>query len=185
METFLHFIVLGFTCRSSILPSSAVSITEHLAKDGIIKNLKHLKVYSFPYEGYTANINSVKSYYKHNMELLKPEVWKELFFNNGYIYTRSRDQSSAKYLKSSSVKNSLIANGCVIAGNVENSILFRGVKVHEGVVVRNSIIMQNCEIEKNAVLEHIILDKDSRVTSGRHLEGSEGYPVVIEKKVVI
>lgn len=154
-------------------------------KDGLIKNLDKLKVYGYQHPGYVARIHSVQSYYKHSLDLLKPEIWQELFLKSGRIYTKVKDEAPAKYNESSQVSNVLVANGCVVAGKVENSILFRGVKVHKGAYIRNSIIMQKTEIGENAVIEDVICDKDVRVTKGKRLKGELSYPLVIKKGMVI
>ena len=88
-------------------------------------------------------------------------------------------------MKNSRVNNSLTANGCGVDGNVENSILFRQVKIHKGASVKNCIIMQNCEIGENVILENVIIDKDCHITKGKELRGSKDYPLIIEKKKVI
>ncbi|TDT51370.1 glucose-1-phosphate adenylyltransferase subunit GlgD [Fonticella tunisiensis] len=154
-------------------------------KNGIIENIGKLKIYGFKFDGYVAHVNSIQDYYRYSMELLNTDKWHEIFFKNGRIYTKAMDNGPAKYMKGSTVKNSLIANGCIIEGNVENSILFRKVKVHKGAQIKNSIVMQNCEIGEEAILENVILDKDSKITKGRHITGSDGFPIVIEKKTVI
>lgn len=154
-------------------------------KDGIINNIKKLKIGTFSFKGYVANITSVENYYRCSMELLKSEVWKELFYKNGYIYTKAGDQPPAKYMKNSSVNNSLTANGCGIDGYVENSILFRKVQIHKGAILKNCIIMQNCEIGENVTLENAIVDKDCIITEWKELRGSKEYPLLIEKKKVI
>lgn len=156
-----------------------------LIKNGTIKNLGKLKVYGYEYKGYLANVDCIQDYYRHNMELLKGDVWKEIFFKAGRIYTKAMDQAPAKYAETASVHNSLVANGCTVGGTLEGSILFRKVKIHKGAIVRNSIIMQNCEIEEGAVLENVIVDKDCRITKGKHLSGSEAYPLIIQKKSVV
>lgn len=154
-------------------------------KDGIINNIKKLQIDAYPFGGYVANINSVENYYKCSMELLKPDIWRELFFENGYIFTKAGDQPPAKYMKNSKVSNSLTANGCGIDGVVENCILFRKVKIHKGAIVTNCIVMQNSEIGENVVLENVIVDKDCCITEGKKLRGSIDYPLIIEKKKVI
>lgn len=154
-------------------------------KDGVIKSIKKLRVYSYEFTGYVAHINSVNSYYKHNMELLDGNIRGDLFTKSNPIYAKARDQAPAKYLKGSRVCNSLISNGCIIEGQVEGSILFRSVKVNKGAVVKNCIVMTDCIIEENAVLENAIMDKNVRITAGKHILGSIDYPVVIEKKALI
>lgn len=157
----------------------------NVARDCFIKNLTNLKMYGYPFGGYLACVNSVQRYFEHSRELLNPEVWQELFFANGSIYTKVKDEAPAKYQQDAAVQYSLVANGSVIAGKVENSILFRGVKVHKGARVVNSIIMQKGEIGPGAVLENVICDKDVKITAGKRLKGELNHPVVIGKGTVV
>lgn len=154
-------------------------------KDVLVRNLDKLKIYGFQYDGYLANIDSIQSYFKHNLELFDPENFYELFQHNGKIYTKVRDEVPAKYGENAKAENSLVADGCIINGQVENCVLFRGVKVAEGAVVKNSVIMQDAEIQEKVVLENVILDKDVIIRKGKHLVGQECYPVVIRKGAVI
>ena len=154
-------------------------------RDCIARNINYLKIYGYEYKGYMANIHSVKTYYKYSMQLLDTNIAKELFYKAGLIYTSIKDQPPVKYASDSCVKNSLIANGCVINGYVENSILFRGVYVEKGAVVKNSIIMQNCIIQQGSDINNMILDKGVRITPKRQLMGAEDYPMVIEKTVIL
>jgi glucose-1-phosphate adenylyltransferase len=156
-----------------------------LVKDVLIKNVGNLKMYGYPYKGYTARVDCVKNYYRHNMELLKPEKWEELFFKSGLVYTKVKDEAPAKYKENARASNTMIANGCIIEGQVENSILFRGVKVHKGAYIKNSIIMQKCEIAENAIIENVICDKNVCITKGRWLKGETNYPFVVEKGSII
>ncbi|MEG6615654.1 glucose-1-phosphate adenylyltransferase subunit GlgD [Peptococcaceae bacterium 1198_IL3148] len=156
-----------------------------LIKDGFIKNISMLNIYGYPHHGYTAKINSLVNYYRHSMDLLNPDIWQELFFKPGLIYTKVKDETPARYKRNSNVNNSIIANGCIIEGTVINSILFRGVKVHKGAVVKDSIIMQMSEIERNALVEYVITDKEVLITSGKQIRGDQNFPFLIEKKIVV
>ncbi len=154
-------------------------------KDGLIKNLSQLNIYGYCFNGYVASINSLQAYYKHSMELLDPNIWEELFFRSGLIYTKVKNEAPAQYGHKAKVSNCLVANGCMIDGTVENSILFRGVRIQKGVHIKGSILMQRSEIKENAMLEGVILDKDVVITEGKHLLGDPGYPLVIGKKTVL
>ncbi|MDF2544481.1 MAG: glgD [Herbinix sp.] len=154
-------------------------------KDILIKKLDKLKIYGYPYEGYLAKIDSIRSYFKHNMELFNLKNFYELFHNAGLIYTKVKDEVPAKYGINARAVNSLVADGSVIEGQIENCIVFRGVRIEEGAVIKNSIIMQNTEIQEKAILENVILDKEVIIRKGRRLIGQENYPVVIRKKAVI
>ena len=150
------------------------------SKDVIIKQLSNLRIFSYNFEGYYAGIDSVSAYFKHNMELLQKDVRDELFSGRD-IYTKVRDSAPSKYGAEAEVKNSLVSDGCEIEGTVENSILFRGVRVGKGSVVRNSIVMQDSVISEGASIDCVITDKNVVITSKRHLAGCESLPYIIQK----
>ena len=154
-------------------------------KDGLIRNLGSLKIYGYPFNGYVAVINSVFGYYRHSLALLQPEVWQNLFQRDNPVYTKIKDEAPTNYRQGAKAANSMVANGCVIEGTVENSILFRGVHVLPGATVRNSIIMQKCEVGQGATLDTVILDKDVRIGPGRAIKGETAYPIIIRKGTVI
>lgn len=153
----------------------------------IMKHLDRLVVHGHRYRGYLGIIDTLERYYHHSMNMLNPLVWKELFVqgDGGLIYTKIKDEPPAYYSPGSKVSNSLVANGCVIEGSVENSILFRGVHVHPGAHVRNSIVMQAGQIFDGSVIEHAILDKDVIIHANRTLSGHPAVPFVAGKRKVI
>lgn len=153
--------------------------------DCIYKNIKDLFVNAYEFKGYLSYINSIQSYYKTNMDILNLDVNKELFFNNGLIYTKVMDEAPTKYFDNTKVKNSLIANGCIIKGNVNDSVISRRVVIHEGATVKNSIIMQGCEIKANAKLSNVIIDKNNIIQENVELKGDKDFPLVIEKKALL
>jgi len=157
----------------------------HFFFDGIKANLTKLNVQYFSYEGYSAFINSVESFYRQNMNLLKPENYKALFFKNQFVQTKISNEPPAKYRKGATVSDSMLANGSVIDGEISNSVIFRGVKVSQGASVKNSIIMQRCTIEKDVYLENVILDKDVHITAGQKFIGSKEKPFVVAKRKTI
>ena len=85
----------------------------------------------------------------------------------------------------SNVSGSLIANGARVHGTVINSVIFRGVTVARGAVVRNSIVMQDADVGEKAELDHCIIDKNAAIRAGGRLIGPETYPIVISKNVTI
>ena len=143
-----------------------------------------LKVYGYEFTGFRRRIETVKSYYQANMDLLDAGVRSELFSSQP-VYTKVRDEVPAKYAPGSKVKNSLVADGCIIEGTVENSILFRGVHVGRGAVVKDSIIMQDSDIGANVELENVIFDKAVTIRANGRLIGEKQYPVVIGKNTTL
>ena len=157
----------------------------HLLEDGIIGNLKKLNVNAFPEEGFLSLIDSVDNFYRRNMALLQPSIWGKLFFQPGLIYTKVKDEPPTRYTEHAQVKNSLLANGCFIEGRVENSILFRGVRIHKGAYVKDSIIMQRSVVGENARVEQAILDKEVKITPNKTVQGNAHAPLVIEKRITV
>ena len=153
-------------------------------KHCLIRGLDNLKIFGFCHNGYVARISSLSNYFQHNMELLNPVVWRELFSSNGLIYTKVKDEPPSKYIGEAKVTNSLVAGGCIIEGRVENSILFRGVTVRKGVHIKNSIVMQKSIIDSGVKLEQVICDKNVHITAKRHLKGDIRYPLVVKKGMV-
>lgn len=154
-------------------------------KEILQKKLEELYIMSYEVTDYVAVIDRIPIYFKRSMELLDPKVRQELFYKHSTILTKVKDSVPTKYKDGASVKNSIIADGCVIDGTVENSVLFRSVKVAKGAVIKNSIIMEDSIIMENAELNYTITDKDVIIQSGRKLSGYETYPMVVVKGKVI
>ena len=148
--------------------------------DVLSRQINSLKIYRYDFKGYYAVIDSMATYFKYNMELLDKTVRNSLFGDRD-VYTKVRDSAPSKYGAEAMVKNSLISDGCEIEGSVENSILFRGVKVEKGAVVKNCILMQDCIIGANASLNCVITDKNVVIASKRTLSGCEALPYHIQK----
>lgn len=151
------------------------------AKDIIIRKLGILNVRGYKFEGYWRSMSSIPLFYKCNMEMIDPAVTKELFEDDGKVFTKVKDETPTKYNEEAQVKESIVADGCIIEGEVYNSVLSRGVNVGKGTVIRNSIIMQDTEIGENVSLDYVILDKDVKVNDGKILRGEQSHPVIVGK----
>jgi len=146
---------------------------------------KYYKVHGFECMDKIWVLDSVDSYFKTNMDFLDPVNRARIFDRNKPVWTKLRDEMPAYYAVDSSVSNSLIADGCVIEGQVENSILFRGVYIKKGAMVKNSIVMQDALIQQNAEIQNCILDKQVNVRENVRLVSSATYPIVISKNSTI
>jgi len=146
---------------------------------------KEFKIFGYKYEGYYSQIDSLISYHKANMDLMDLENRTSVFKAERPIYTKIRDEAPAKYGLEACVTNSLIADGCVIEGSVENCVLFRGVKVKKGAVIKNSIIMRDSVINEKCEINYVIADKLVTVGSYRTLLGTEDYPVFVGKSASV
>lgn len=166
--------------KEAVEKSNALTI-----RQAIINNKEKLKIGTYGVDGHVEVIRDLTSYYEANMNLLNKDIYHELFYDKHLIFTKSKDEPSTLYKESSRVKNSLIANGCIIEGQVENSILFRGVKVGANSIIRNSIIIQKTEIGNDAVVVNVISDKYGRVENEVTVVGNAKQPYVIKKGLTI
>ncbi len=149
-------------------------------------NLHEIKVIGYEYKGYFAYMDSVESYFAKNMELLCPEVREKLFkCPDRPIYTSIKDSPPTKYGNNAKIANSIIADGCIIEGTVENSILFRGVFVGKDTVVRNSIIMEDSVCGENSSLNYIVADKNVTLRNECMLSGQHSHPFYIKKGSIV
>jgi glucose-1-phosphate adenylyltransferase len=141
-----------------------------------------LKLRGWIWNGFAAQIRSVQEYYDRSMQLLDPAVRAELFCRERPIRAKSADKSSAYLAPEGRCRNSLVADGCYVAGTVENSILFPGVRVEEGTHVQNCILFKDSVVREGAELTYVIADKRVEILPGRQLRGQDTYPLVIAKE---
>lgn len=153
-------------------------------RDVLAKDIDKLNIRGYKFEGYQACISDMKSYFHENMKLLDDANLDALFSGNP-IYTKIRDDNPTRYIDGATAKNALVADGCVIEGDIENCILFRGVKVAKGAKVKNCVLMQDTIIEEGAELEYVITDKNVDVTAGKKLQGTDTFPVFVAKKQIV
>lgn len=154
-------------------------------KDVLLANINSLKISAYEYKGFVGRVDSIKSYYDNSMLMLDENIRRQLFGGDNLIYTKVKDQVPTKYGENANVSDSLIADGCRIDGTVENSIIFRGVTIGKGTVVRNSIIMQNTVINENCDLENVVIDKECALHPLKRLIGQPNYPIILPKRTVI
>mgnify|MGYP001622897265 FL=1 len=154
-------------------------------RDFIQRNIGQYRFHGYEFTGYIHSICSMNDYFEANMELMDPKVRAELFNSARPIYTKVRDDMPARYGLGSEISNSLVADGCVIEGTVENCVLFRGVHIGKGAHVRNCVIMQDTQIGENCKLDYVIMDKDVTIKDERSLMGFQSYPVFISKASVV
>lgn len=154
-------------------------------KDILLKNIKKLNIGAFPVNGFCKVIDSLQGYFEANFSLLEPENYKALFCCGRPVYTKVYDDMPTVYGLGSDVANSLIADGCIIEGEVENCIIFRDCRVEKDAVVKNSILMPHGFIAQGAAVNYCIADKAVAVRSGKTLSGADSYPVYIGKNIHI
>jgi len=154
-------------------------------RDYLMANTKYFNLVGYQYTGYLKCINSIRQYYYTNMELIDHITAKQLFNKLWPIFTKTQDNAPAFYSANAKVKNSLVANGCVIQGKVENCIIGRGVKIKRGASIKNSIILPHAIIGSDARVEYAIVDKAAKVLTVKDVVGSEDNLVYVRRRDVV
>ncbi|MCL2514199.1 MAG: glucose-1-phosphate adenylyltransferase subunit GlgD [Oscillospiraceae bacterium] len=153
--------------------------------DIIQKNVRRLRIYGYPVPERSYVVDGLQAYYDISLSLLEKETRSCLFLPERPVLTKVRDDMPVIYGINCDIKNSLVADGCIIDGEVENSVLFRGVKVAKDAVVKNSVVMQGGFIGEGAVINCAIMDKDVTVKPRKTISGAEDYPIYVGKGIVI
>lgn len=181
----LDVIVLSKSLLRTLIENAVSRNYTSLSADVFQREVANYVICGYNVTGYAEIIDSLQTYISANMKLLDSNVRHDLFRGKHQVYTKVRNEMPAKYGLDSSVSNSLISDGCIIEGTVINSVLFRGVKVGKGSVVRNCVLMQSTDVGDSVTLDYVCTDKNVKITPGRTLSGSEMYTVYIRKGSVV
>ena len=152
----------------------------YFERDILAPRLEKYNIRGYKYDGYYARICGLKGYFDENMKLLDDENLDALF-TGGQIYTKIRDDNPTRYINGCKTKNNLVADGCVIEGDVENCVLFRGVKIAKGAKIRNSVLMQDTVVKAGARLDYVVTDKNVTIEVGQELKGTDTQPFYVAK----
>ncbi len=171
------------TLLIDLVAKAATESKYDFEREVLSKKLDELKVAAYRFDGYYARISDMKAYFDENLRLLNEENLDALFSEP--VYTKLRDDNPTRYHDGAKVKNVMAADGCCIEGEVENCVLFRGVKIGKGAVVKNCVLMQDTLVEDGAKLEYIITDKNAQITAGQELKGTDSFPVFVAKHQVV
>ena len=149
-------------------------------RDVLIRYKSVKRIYGYKIDSYWSNIASVDSYYRTNMDFLKPEVRDYFFRQYPEVHSKVDDLPPAKYNPGSEVKNSLVSAGSIINGYVENSLIFKNVFVGENCVIRNSIVLNDVYLGDNVHLENCIVESRDTIRANTYYNGDNGIKIVIE-----
>lgn len=141
---------------SECVARGRMSFSRNILQGGVDK----YKIIGWKFNGFTGVVGSLDSYYDVSMSLMDKAARKALFSVENPIYTKVRDEMPTRYGLGSKAVNCLVADGCLIEGEVENCIIFRGVRIGKGAKLKNCIIMQDTVVEDNVSLSYVVADKD-------------------------
>ncbi|GAA0803914.1 glucose-1-phosphate adenylyltransferase subunit GlgD [Clostridium sp. AF19-22AC] len=140
-----------------------------------------LDIRAVPHRGFFASITDFKSYYEANLSLIDFKYASTLFDDEWPIYTRTNDSCPTQYYDTADVRSSVVSNGCLIEGTIENSVIGRGCNVHKGAVVKNSILMPGAIIGKDVHVENQVVDKGAHVLHAKEVIASPEKPGYIRR----
>ena len=151
-------------------------------KDILIRYKNWKRIYAYELEGYWSNISTVESYYKTYMDFLQKDTRDYFFKQYPDVYSKIDDLPPAKYNVGSNVKNSLVSSGCIINGNVENSVLFKEVYIGNNVTIKNSIILNDAYIGDITYIENCIVESRDTIRSNMtYIGDADNIRIVVEK----
>ena len=177
-----NIMVISRTDLQDIVSEALARGYKSFHRDILARCLDVKRVMSYAFDGWYSAISSLEGYFESSMKLLCADTRRDLFgHSERSIYTKIRNSAPTKYMEGSRVTNSLLADGCVIEGTVENCILFRNVHVGKGTVIRDSVLFHGTYVEDNVELNCIVTDKDVHITRGVKLSGNENMPFYIQK----
>ena len=185
-RVYINIMVLKRTYLLNVLEIAISRGYTSFMQDIVRKNIKKEKYMIYDYQGCYAHIGSMESYFDCSMQLLESETREQLFgIRNRPVLTKIRNSAPTRYCDGAKVSNSVVAEGCVIEGTVENSIIFRGVHVGKGAVVKNCILFQDTYVCQNAELNCVITDKNVMIKDKRKLSGHQTMPFYIGKNMSV
>ena len=180
----MSIFVLKRNLLIQIVDAAFVRGLRYFERDVLMNALDMLKIHGYKYDGYVARITSLQSYFNENMKLLDDTNLSALF-DAAPVYTKIRDDNPTRYIAGAKVENIMAADGCVIEGEVENSVLFRGVTIEKGAKVKNCILMQDTIVKAGTELEYVISDKDVVISENKSMKGTDSYPIYITKSATV
>lgn len=164
-----------------LIEKCAMENRHDFVSDILIRYKNNKRIYAYKMKDYWSNISTVESYYKTNMDFLKPEVRDYFFHQSPEVYSKVDDNPPAKYNTGACVRNSLIASGCIINGTVENSVLFKKVFVGSNCVIKNSIILNDVYLGDNTHIENCIVESRDTIRANTFHCGEDEIKIVLEK----
>ncbi len=176
----MNIFIINRDLLVEMVDNALVRGQEFFMRDVLIPQINKLNVRGYKYTGYVGFIADMKSYFDENMKLLD-DYNLDALFSGSPVYTKIRGDHPTHYINGSKAQNVMVASGCIIEGEVENSVIFRGVRIAKGATVKNCILMQDTVVEAGANIEYLITDKDVKISAGKEMKGTDTFPVYIGK----
>ena len=186
VRAYINVMVVKRTYLLNVLDMAMAHGYTSFMQDVVRKNIGKEVYKIYDYKGCYASVGSMTGYFDCSMKLLDADMRAQLFgVRNRPVLTKIRNSAPTRYCEGAKVTNSVVAEGCIIEGTVENSIIFRGVHVGKDAVVKNCVLFQDTYVCKGADLNCVITDKNVIIKDKRRLSGHETMPFYIGKNMSV
>jgi glucose-1-phosphate adenylyltransferase len=167
------------------MDARTASSSHDFGKDIIPRLLEEKKkLYAYPFKGYWKDVGTVQSLWEANMDLLNDECTLDLFDHDWRIYSVNPNQPPQYISSEAIVKESLINEGCTIEGEIDKSVLFQGVSVGKGAIIRESVIMPDATIGKNVNIEKAIVPCDVTIPDGTVIRSLDNEIILVTEEML-
>lgn len=141
-------------------------------------------VFAYRFSGYWKDVGTIDSLWEANMEFIDPKMELDIRDKSWRIYSKNTITPPHFLTESAAVKDSLVVDGCYVAGNIEQSILSSNVQIKEGATVEESVIMPGATIGKNVTIKRAIIGENAIVGDNATVIGEEEIAVVGYSEVI-
>ena len=185
VNIFMDTYVMTNKMLISLINKAAKTSSVYTLTDILNAENDSLDIRGVAHKGYFAAITDLKSYYDANLELLDQEKAQSLISSDWPIYTVTTDSCPVHYFEGAVVKNSMVANGCLIEGTVENSVIGRGVQIRKDAIVKNCVILGHATIDEGVHLENQVVDKWAVVKHVKELIADPENPGYVNRDDIL
>lgn len=182
---FMDHIIIKKEVFSNIITDAYEKDSAVTLSQSVLNNKEKLKIGTYEVKSHVEYIRDLNSFYTANLNLLDQGIYTDLFLMGAGILTKNKDEPSTLYERGSEVTNCVVANGCIIEGQVKDSVLFRGVRVGKNAIVKNSVIFQGTVIEDGAIVVNSVVDKYATIKENVFVQGTTNNPYVVKKNQVL
>ena len=165
----------------NLIKNAHKSSSLYTLMDSVNLACQEMDVRAVAHRGFFASITDFKGYYDANLDLIDYKAANSLFDDDWPIYTRTNDSCPTQYFEGANVKASIVSNGCLIEGTIENSVLGRGCVIKKGAVIKNCVILPDVVVGEDTVLENIVVDKHVRITKVKEVKGTPENPGYVKR----
>lgn len=137
-------------------------------------------LYAYPFKGYWKDVGTIKSLWEANMDLIDDNNELNIHDENWKIYSINPTNPAQYIGPNAKVTNSLVVEGCIVLGEVSNSVLFQGVTVGKNSKISNSVIMPNTKIADNVVVNKAIIGNNVTIRRNSLIGISDDITLIAE-----